>query len=212
MKISERVKARMQKWLEVRPASNRGDIVIREPYSFETDVIRNRVWYRGDADELKQLYAQIPSTDAGCSRFWSAVPVGDKVRKLHTGLPGIMVDVLVGVVAGDYDGMTFLDDGGNDDEGKIARWDKLQEQIAFGDVLEESLTDTLVTGGGAFRISWDTKVSNAPSLEFFGEDRSKSHYQSGFLTGVSFYTDYWRGDDKYQLEEIREPGRGRFRC
>ena len=40
MKISERVKARMQKWLEVRPASNRGDIVIREPYSFETDVIR----------------------------------------------------------------------------------------------------------------------------------------------------------------------------
>ena len=109
------------------------------------------MWYRGDADELKQLYAQIPSTDAGCSRFWSAVPVGDKVRKLHTGLPGIMVDVLVGVVAGDYDGMTFLDDGGNDDEGKIARWDKLQEQIAFGDVLEESLTDTLVTGGGAFR-------------------------------------------------------------
>lgn len=210
MKISERVKARMQKWLEVRPASNRGDIVIREPYSFETDVIRNRVWYRGDADELKQLYAQIPSTDAGCSRFWSAVPVGDKVRKLHTGLPGIMVDVLVGVVAGDYDGMTFLDDGGNDDEGKIARWDKLQEQIAFGDVLEESLTDTLVTGGGAFRISWDTKVSNAPSLEFFGEDRSKSHYQSGFLTGVSFYTDYWRGDDKYQLEEIREPGRIRY--
>lgn len=60
MKISERVKARMQKWLEVRPASNRGNIVIREPYSFETDVIRNRVWYRGDADELKQLYRASP--------------------------------------------------------------------------------------------------------------------------------------------------------
>ena len=39
MKIRERVKAKMQKWLEVRPASDRGNIVIREPYSFEADVI-----------------------------------------------------------------------------------------------------------------------------------------------------------------------------
>lgn len=69
MKIRERVKAKMQKWLEVRPASDRGNIVIREPYSFEADVIRNRVWYRGDADELKQLYAQLPCVDAAAAGF-----------------------------------------------------------------------------------------------------------------------------------------------
>lgn len=89
MKLSERVKTKMQKWLEVRPASEIGGIVIREPYSFETDAIRNRIWYRGDADELKQLYAQIPGTDAGCSRFWAAVPTGDTVRKMHTGYLGL---------------------------------------------------------------------------------------------------------------------------
>lgn len=78
MKISEKVKAKMQKWLEVRPTSNTGNIIIREPYSFETDAIRNRVWYRGDADELKQLYAQLPSVDAGCSRFGRRSPLEEK--------------------------------------------------------------------------------------------------------------------------------------
>lgn len=210
MKIRERVKAKMQKWLEVRPASDRGNIVIREPYSFEADVIRNRVWYRGDADELKQLYAQLPCVDAGCSRFWSAVPTGIKVRKLHTGLPGMIVDILTGIVVGDYDGMTFQDKNGEDDETLLERWKALQDATAFPDVLEGSLTDTLVTGGGAFRVSWDLKAADTPSLEFFGEDRTECRYKGGILTGVSFYTDYWRGNDKYQLEEIREPGKIRY--
>lgn len=210
MKISEKVKAKMQKWLEVRPTSNTGNIIIREPYSFETDVIRNRVWYRGDADELKQLYAQLPSVDAGCSRFWAAVPVGGKIRKLHTGLPGVMVDVLAGIIVGDYDGVKFQDGDGNDDKYMMDRWDKLQDAISFLDFLEGALTDTLVTGGGAFRVSWDLGISRMPSVEFFGEDRSECHYRSGMLTGVSFYTDYWSGDDRYQLEEIREPGSIRY--
>lgn len=206
MKLSERVKTKMQKWLEVRPASEIGGIVIREPYSFETDAIRNRIWYRGDADELKQLYAQIPGTDAGCSRFWAAVPTGDTVRKMHTGLPGIIVDVLAGVVVGDYGGMEFLDDNGDDDKALNDRWKEVQEAISFAGILEQALVDMLVTGGGAFRVSWDRRISAYPSLEFYGEDRSKCHTRSGFVTGVSFFTDYWQGNDRYQLEELREPG------
>lgn len=210
MAIGEKVKARMQKWLDIQPSYNPGNIVIREPYSFETDCIRNRIWYRGDADELKQLYAQIPSVDAGCSRFWAAVPTGGKIRKLHTGLPGVMVDVLTGIVVGDYDGMAFQDDDGDDDEALTDRWKAIQDDIAFVDVIEAALTDTLITGGGAFRVSWDLNVSDKPSLEFFGEDRTESHYRSGVLVGVSFYTDHYRGRDKYQLEEIREPGKIRY--
>ena len=172
MAIGEKVKARMQKWLDIQPSYNPGNIVIREPYSFETDCIRNRIWYRGDADELKQLYAQIPSVDAGCSRIWAAVPTGGKIRKLHTGLPGVMVDVLTRIVVGDYDGMAFQDDDGDDDEALTDRWKAIQDDIAFIDVIEAALTDTLVTGGGAFRVSWDLNVSYKPSLEFFGEVRT----------------------------------------
>ena len=210
MKIAEKVKASMQKWLEIKPASDVGCLVIREPYSFETDTIRNRIWYRGEADELKQLYAQLPAIDAGCSRFWAAVPTGKSIRKLHTGLPGILVDVLTGVVTGDYDGMTFSGADKREDPAMTERWETLQQAAAFSDVLEQAVTDTLVTGGGAFRISWDKRVSAYPSLEFFGEDRCLCHQRGGILLGVSFFTDYMVGNDRYRLEEIREPGRIRY--
>ena len=205
----DRIMQAVKRVFKVRPAGPQC-IVIREPYSFETDAIRNRVWYRGDADELKQLYAQLSMTDAGCSRFWAAVPIGKKVRKLHTGLPGMMVDVLVGAVVGDYDGMDFIDDNGDDDKEMVARWKALQGAISFPDALEGALAETLVTGGGAFRVSWDKQISLMPSVEFFGEDRTECRTRNGFLTGVSFFTDYWRGNDLYQLEEIREPGQIRY--
>ena len=93
-----------------------------------------------------------------------------------------------------------------DDKALNDRWKEVQEAISFPGVLEQALVDMLVTGGGAFRVSWDRRISAYPSLEFYGEDRSKCHTRSGFVTGVSFFTDYWQGNDRYQLEELREPG------
>ena len=51
MRWIERVKTMIRSWLEIQPASGKG-LVIREPVSFETNVLRNRIWYRGDACEL----------------------------------------------------------------------------------------------------------------------------------------------------------------
>ena len=48
----------IRNWLDIIPADNRS-ITINEPLSFETEVIRNKIWYRGDAYELEQLYKQI---------------------------------------------------------------------------------------------------------------------------------------------------------
>ena len=55
MRWIERVKTMIRSWLEIQPASGKG-LVIREPVSFETNVLRNRIWYRGDACELDQLF------------------------------------------------------------------------------------------------------------------------------------------------------------
>ena len=41
MKWIERVKTMIRSWLEIQPASGKG-LVIREPVSFETNVLRNR--------------------------------------------------------------------------------------------------------------------------------------------------------------------------
>ena len=55
MRWIERVKTMIRSWLEIQPASGKG-LVIREPVSFETNVLRNRIWYRGDACELDPLF------------------------------------------------------------------------------------------------------------------------------------------------------------
>ena len=43
MRWIERVKTMIRSWLEIQPASGKG-LVIREPVSFETNVLRNRIW------------------------------------------------------------------------------------------------------------------------------------------------------------------------
>ena len=75
----------IRNWLDIIPADNRS-ITINEPLSFETEVIRNKIWYRGDAYELEQLYKQIGVGYGESSRFWAAVPETENIRKIHSGL------------------------------------------------------------------------------------------------------------------------------
>ena len=70
-------KEMIRNWLDIIPADNRS-ITINEPLSFETEVIRNKIWYRGDAYELEQLYKQIGVGYGEGSRF------GRLYRKLKT--------------------------------------------------------------------------------------------------------------------------------
>ena len=56
--MSENVKQRMQSWLQITPA-NVHSFNIQETMDFQANVIKNRIWYLGDPDELAQLYSQI---------------------------------------------------------------------------------------------------------------------------------------------------------
>ena len=87
----------IRNWLDIIPADNRS-ITINEPLSFETEVIRNKIWYRGDAYELEQLYKQIGVGYGESSRFWAAVPETENIRKIHSGLPAMIVDTLSYIV------------------------------------------------------------------------------------------------------------------
>lgn len=84
--------------LKLYPAARR-EIAIEESLSFETNIAVNRLWYRGDSWELAQAYRQI----GGASHsFWGSVPTyGMEIRKIHTGLPQTMVNMLSGLIAAD---------------------------------------------------------------------------------------------------------------
>ena len=104
MKVVERMKERVRKglrsFLQIQPATAT-TIMINEKLDYTANAIKNRIWYGGDASELNDLYHQIGSSDTRC--FWAAVPtVGREVRKIHTGLPGIMVDALVNIIMTEF--------------------------------------------------------------------------------------------------------------
>ena len=198
MRIMERVKSMIRNWLEIQPASAKG-FTIREPISFETNVMRNRIWYRGDASELDQLFKAL-AEDAVCNaRFWAAAPQDESIRKAHSGLPGIMVDTFVALVAADLDDIDF--DG---DEHAKGEWEKIAKENKLPELISNAIAETLVTGDGAFKLNIDTNISSSPILEYWGADSVEYVYSHGRVQEIHFLSTV--GERGRILKEIYKPG------
>lgn len=202
MRFLERVKNMIRSWLEIQPAPGRG-LTIREPVNHETNVLRNKIWYRGDASELDQLFKLLGDDSVARARFWAAAPDKETIRKAHSGLPGIMVDTLAGVVKAD---LADLDFGGNRDV--AARWQALADDNDLPRLVSQAVAETLVTGDGAFKISLDPEVSDGPILEFYGADRVEYVHRHGRVCEAHFLSPI--GDKGRLLREIYSPGGVRY--
>ena len=55
--MSENIKKGVRNWLNIQPAQPYA-INIQEVADYELTAIRNRIWYRGDSNELEQMYMQ----------------------------------------------------------------------------------------------------------------------------------------------------------
>lgn len=196
--LMDRIRTGLQSFLEIQPPMIRsyhiwGDL------DFSGNAIKNRLWYRGQANELEEFWKQVPG-EANRHRFWSAVPiVGRDIEKIHVGLPALIVDMLVDIVVTD---LQQIDAG----EGAVAEaWDEIAEENDLYRLLSEACRDALVIGDGAFRISIDEEVSKLPIVEFIPGDRCEYGYKRGRLVTVTFKT----REDGYDLYE--EYGRGYIR-
>mgnify|MGYP007044245896 CR=1 FL=1 len=70
------LKNMIAKMLKIQPARDR-QIVIKEPLSYNGNVMKNRIWYRGDPSELDQFFKASAVDDVSRSRFWLRSPVVD---------------------------------------------------------------------------------------------------------------------------------------
>lgn len=204
MRWIERVKTMIRSWLEIQPASGKG-LVIREPVSFETNVLRNRIWYRGDACELDQLFKLLGDDEVSRARFWATAPEDESIRKAHSGLPGIMVDILAGIVKAD---LNELDFDGSAAQDAAARWAQLAEENDLPGLVSRAVADTLVTGDGAFKISLDPNVSTDPILEFRGADQVEYRTSHGRIQEICFLSPV--GERGRILREVYAPGRVQY--
>ena len=191
----------LQSWLEIEPAQGRG-LTVREPLDHAANVLRNRVWYRGDACELDQLFKQLADDPVSRARFWAAAPENEQIRKAHSGLPAAMVDTLAGIVRGDMEALRF------DDPAAARRWQAVADENDFPALVARAVSECLVTGDGAFRVCLDAAAATGPILDFAGADRVEYVRRHGRVAEVDFLTRV--GTRGRVLRERYAPGSVRY--
>ncbi len=192
--LGDNIKRGIRNWLNIQPA-NPYSIQINEVVDFELNAIRNRIWYRGDSNELEQLYMEMCEyTDK--HKFWaSRCTPGMEIRKIHAGLPALIVKTLCSVILPDLNGFEFK----NSQQEWI--WKEIEKENDFIASLDKVIKETLYIGDGAYKISIDTRISQYPIIEWYSGDRIEIIRQRGRLKEVIFKTPYIENRKQYVLYE-----------
>jgi hypothetical protein len=190
----ENVKSGIRSWLSVQPA-NPAKINITETLDYEGNAIKNRIWYRGDSNELEQLYSQL-AIDTARHTFWaSKSSPGLEINKIHTGIPSLIVDTLSNVTLASLDEFEFK----NDTDKGI--WNEINKANKIKKKLEKSVKETLYIGDGAFKVTFDQMLSEYPIIEYYPGDRIEPKMVRGMLTEIEFKTVYKQKNKEYILHE-----------
>ncbi|MFQ7608254.1 phage portal protein [Blautia marasmi] len=193
-KMSEGMKRGIRGWLNIQDA-NPAMIMINETLDYEANAIKNRIWYRGDSNELQQLYCQI-NTGVDRYKFWaSKSSPGQEMRKIHTGLPALIVDTLAGI------SLTDLKIRIEKSSADLELWEAIEADNKFRKKLEKAVKETLYIGDGAFKISFDTALSQYPIIEFYPGDRIELVTERGRIREIVFKTVYQQENVQYVLYE-----------
>ena len=198
MRWIEKMKKSIRTWLNVEEA-NPLEIRITESLDYEGNAARNRIWYRGDSNELQQLYEQISyniDRNVDKYKFWASdSSKGMEIRKIHTGLPSLIIDMLAAIITGDLSSIEI--------ENAQCReiWEKTEEDNTFIKNLEKAVKETLYIGDGAFKISFSSDISKYPIIEFYSGEKIEPVIKRGRLIAIKFKTVYYQREKKYVLVE-----------
>lgn len=183
------------KLLNIQPAQDK-TITIRETLTYQGNVLKNRIWYRGDPSELDQFFKQSAYDMVSMSRFWAAVPSQDlNIRKIHSGLPAMVADRLSDIVVADIDGIDLSSEEQNN------LWGEISQDNKFNETIGKAITEALVCGDGAFKITIDTDITKYPIIESYSGEKVDYNYKRGRLFEVIFYTSYSKSNKDYTLIE-----------
>ena len=168
-------------------------IQIDELLDFEANAFVNEIWFRGESYELEQLYKSIPNYKYS---FWGATSTsGLEIRKIHTGLPKIIVNTLTNVCVDDMQDIKIENIGKDND------WKEIEKENDFKNLVKKAVKKALVTGDGAFKISIDTEVSQYPILEYYEADRIEVKRERGRIKEIRFKKQFNKQGVSYVLKE-----------
>lgn len=218
MSANEKIRNMVRAWLRLEPYSRQSQITIKEFNTHETNMIRNALWYRGDPTELHQFYNKIDD-GMGNSSFWRATSsTGVEFRKIHTGLPALIIDKLVDIVVNDMNDIEFLTNETDQKTGKYKediaskqRWEVIEAEHDFKDkTLKRAVKDMLIYGDSAVKGSYDKTVSDFPLIEVVPGVDIDFEYVRGRCIAVNFYFKKFIDNKEYVLNEHYEQGGVRY--
>ena len=191
------MRTKMQSWLQINPPSAML-INLQETLDYQGNAIKNRIWYRGDPNELEQLYWQIPKHQVERQKFWASHSTpGMEMRKIHTGLPSLMVDLLAGIITSNINDIDI-----QKSEPVADLWTVIERENKFKKLVKKSVKDPLVVGDGAFKLSYDGDVSQYPIIEFWGGETVEYRTKRGRINEVVFKSYFHSEGGALQLNEV----------
>lgn len=186
------MKNMVRNWLEIKTPDSI-QINVEQLNNYESQSFINNMWYRGEPNELEELYAQLDDR-LGNKHFWGSKPtIGMNIRKIHTGLPAMIVDTLADISTDDLNKIEV--------EKRQEEWDKIAEENNPKALLRDAVVGALVCGDGAFKWSIDTDISEYPIIEFYDGSRVDFEYERGRLVAITFKTKKIINKQKYTLLE-----------
>lgn len=167
------------------------------------------VWYAGDADELLNFYTRANTIDYNTdplynrnkkSYFWAVASTENDIKRTHSGQPRNIVDTLVDIV-----GLPNIFVGKPELKDIDSRLKDILDENGFDRMLlQKARPLTFVEGWGAWKINWDTSISDNPILLYYRADAVDFIFRNSRLIAI-IYKDYYQ-DEKgrnYILFETR---------
>lgn len=195
------------KLLHITPAYEQ-DITIRQAYTFQQNILKNRIWYQGEPAELEQFFKKTSKWENDLTKFWAAIP-NSRIRKIHSGIVSMVVGRYSDIVTSNYEGISFGED--ENIHPLLDTWNEIAEDNDFTAILAEAVTQALAVGDGAFKISTD-QITSYPIIEFYEAENVSFDYRYGRLQSIRFYTDYpQKNGHGFRLEETYGKGEIQYR-
>ena len=175
--------------------ANPSTIRVLETMDHETNCFKNSIWYRGEASELHQFYTQYDDM-MGNVRFWQSESSNMvDFRKIHSGLPGLIIDTLADITFSDVGEFEF-----NNDEAKEI-WEEIEKALPKK-FFKNAFKKAMVLGDGAIRFVYHPNESKYPIAEFYPANRVDFVYRHGKINKIIFKIPYLIDDSEFTLHEI----------
>lgn len=184
MGLSENIARLLKRWIKPFFSLDKKqdyDFSIEEAISFQENLIENEMWVRGKAKELESYYKQI---DVDNTSFWGSSSNIEKIRKIHVNLPSLIIKTLTDITVNDLNKIELSNEIYNQ------YWDSIEKDNKFKKNLNKVVKKVLIYGDGAFKISFNSNISQYPLIDFVDAKSVQYIYENGRYKETIFKKKY----------------------